>query len=319
MCIYCAFSDEGLMYCQTKDDGTMAGIDAKAWENNPAKPILIAGPTASGKSALGLKIAAQSGRAIINADALQVYSGWRIVTARPSEEETKKAPHHLYGHVPLNEEYSVGQWLRDLEPFLSNQNPAPIILGGTGLYFRALTEGIADIPQTQVTLRIHSSNLIKNNNWKIMLDKIHPITLSRIDINNPMRVARAWEVEQQTGTPLHVWQDDTPAPLVSIDDCLPFVLNADRDWLNDRIERRFDHMLELGALEEAAAILPHWDPDAQSSRAIGAAELIAHLRGELTLEEARTGAIIASRQYAKRQRTWFRARMQGWTAIELPN
>ena len=276
-------------------------------------PILIAGPTASGKSALALEIAERRGGRIINADALQVYDGWRVLTARPSVADEARAPHALYGHVPFEGDYSTGQWLRDVVPLLS-AGPRAIILGGTGLNFAALTEGLADIPPTPPAIRARADALPLAA-MLADLDREDPVIAARIDRANPMRVQRAWEVLRATGRPLSDWQAETPAPALPLDVCQPLLLEADPAWLNARIETRFDQMLAAGALEEARAVLPLWDKAKGARKAIGGPELIAHLRGEISLEAAREAAIIGSRQYAKRQRTWFRARMGKWRRI----
>lgn len=276
-------------------------------------PILIAGPTASGKSSLALEIAERRGGRIINADALQVYDGWRILTARPSEAEEARAPHALYGHVPFDGDYSTGQWLREVVPLLTD-GPRPIILGGTGLNFAALTEGLADIPPTPPAIRTRADALPLAA-MLADLDREDPVIAARIDRANPMRVQRAWEVLRATGRPLSDWQADTPAPALPLAACQPLLLEAEPGWLNARIETRFDRMLGAGALDEARAVLPLWDCAKGARKAIGAPALIAHLRGELSLAAARETAIIGSRQYAKRQRTWFRARMGNWRRI----
>ena len=276
-------------------------------------PILIAGPTASGKSALALEIAERQGGRIVNADALQVYDGWRILTARPSPEDEARATHALYGHVPFTGDYSTGVWLRDVRPLLTG-GLRPIILGGTGLNFAALTGGLADIPETPPEIRAEAEALPLAQ-MLADLDRGDPVIAARIDRANPMRVQRAWEVLRATGRPLSDWQADTPAPDLPLAACQALVLDAPRDWLNARIARRFDQMLQQGALDEARAILPLWDKAHGARKAIGGPELIAHLTGELTLEAAREAAITASRQYAKRQRTWFRARMADWRRI----
>jgi len=260
-------------------------------------PVLIAGPTASGKSALAMEIAARDGRLIVNADALQVYSNWRILTARPTAEEEAALPHALYGHIARDTAYSVGHWLREVAPLLSRP---VVIVGGTGLYLSTLTEGLADIPPTPPWIRAEADHRLA------------------IDRNNPARVQRAWEVLRATGRGLADWQDDTPAPLLPRATAEALVLRPDVAWLNARIDRRFDSMIAAGALDEARAELPHWDPTRPSSRAIGAPELIAHLRGETTLATAIAAAKTASHQYAKRQRTWFRSRMASWRNIACP-
>ncbi|SHG23121.1 tRNA (adenosine(37)-N6)-dimethylallyltransferase MiaA [Cognatishimia maritima] len=284
---------------------------------SPEQPVLIAGPTASGKSALALQIAAAQGGVIVNADALQVYENWRVLSARPSIEDEAQAPHALYGHVGREADYSVGHWLKDVTPYLSGDQ-RPIIVGGTGLYFTALTEGLADIPATPADLRDKANARVATEGFDALRDELDAETLNRIDTLNPMRVQRAWEVMAATGKPIWYWQDQTPPPLLSLKDCTAFVMQADKDWLNDRIARRFDLMLEQGALEEAESNLPDWDASLPSSKAIGAPELIAYLRGECTLDEARTLATISTRQYAKRQRTWFRSRMKAWQPVILP-
>ncbi|SIT79103.1 tRNA dimethylallyltransferase [Yoonia rosea] len=273
----------------------------------PDRPVLIAGPTASGKSALALHIAQTQGGVIVNADALQVFDGWQILTARPDNHDLALAPHALYGHVPFDADYSVGHWLRDVAPFV-NGPLRPIIVGGTGLNFHALTQGLAEIPPTPPEVR-EAGNALP---LPALLAALDAETEGRIDTQNRMRVQRAWEVLQATGQSLAVWQDKTPPPLLSAHAATCITLDAPKDWLNDRIARRFDQMLDQGALDEARAMLPRWNPDHLSSKAIGAPELIAHLQGSLSLSEAREAAIIASRQYAKRQRTWFRARHKAW-------
>lgn len=278
----------------------------------PDKPVLIAGPTAAGKSALALQIARHQGGVIVNADALQVFDGWRILTARPDDADLAQAEHALYGHVAFDADYSVGHWLRDVAPFL-NGPKRPVIVGGTGLNFNALTQGLAEIPATPDALRQHANTLSLDN----LLTGLDPDTTARIDTRNRMRVQRAWEVLHSTGRSLANWQDSTPPPLLPAAKAICINLNAPKDWLNDRIAQRFDMMLDQGALAEARAMLPHWNPAHLSSRAIGAPDLIAHLQGRITLDAARDAAIVASRQYAKRQRTWFRARHRDWHQIDI--
>ena len=285
----------------------------------PARqPVLIAGPTASGKSALALKIAENQGGVIINADASQVFDGWRVLTARPDAQEESRAEHQLYGHVPFEAHYSTGQWLRDVAPLLAKGHKRPIIVGGTGLYFAALTEGLAEIPPTTSDVRAEANRLREAGQIADMVDALDSATQAKIDLQNPMRVQRAWEVQRQTGKGLAQWHAETPPPLLPLSDCCTLVLDADTDWLNARIARRFDAMVAGGALDEARANLDRFDPDLLSCKAIGAPELVAHLRGETTLEQAKTAASIATRQFAKRQRTWFRARMKSWQKLALP-
>ena len=274
------------------------------------RPILIAGPTASGKSALALRIAQAQGGIIVNADALQVYKNWCVLTARPDAADLAAAPHRLYGHVAWDAAYSVGHWLREVAALMAG--PRLIIVGGTGLYFRALTEGLADIPATPAAIRTKADALSLTE----MIATLDPATAKGIDLNNRARVQRAWEVLQATGRGLAAWQAHTPAPLLPLASCTALRMDAPVEWLNTRIARRFDMMLDRGALAEAEANWPRWNPNLPAMKAIGAQELISHLHGELTLTQARDAAIIASRQYAKRQRTWFRARMGDWRGID---
>jgi tRNA dimethylallyltransferase len=276
----------------------------------PDQPVLIAGPTASGKSALALEIARTQGGVIVNADALQVFDGWNILTARPPAEDLAAAQHALYGHVRFDAPYSVGHWLRDVTPYLTGQRP--IIVGGTGLYFQALTQGLAEIPATPPEIRSDADARRLEHGHDGMFAELDPATQARVDALNPMRVQRAWEVQMATGLGLAHWQDQTPPPLLPFSESFPIVFDADRDWLAERITRRFHLMMEMGALEEARAMLPTWDASHQSSKAIGAPELIAHLTEKMTMNAAIEAAIIASRQYAKRQRTWFRSKMRDW-------
>lgn len=282
---------------------------------DPAKPVLIAGPTASGKSELALRLSETQGGVIVNADAIQVYSDWRVLTARPSEEDETRAPHALYGHVAGDTPYSVGDWLRDLETYLDNE-PRPIIVGGTGLYFTALTEGLAEIPETPDAIRQTAMRRIEEHGHLPLVDELDAETRARIDTANPMRVQRAWEVLTNTGKGLAQWQDDTAPPRLRLSDTTALLVNAEKDWLTPRIEARFDRMLASGAMDEALANRPTWTPDLPSAKAIGAAELMAVIDGTLTIDEARNRATILTRQFAKRQRTWFRARMRNWQQVD---
>lgn len=284
---------------------------------NTEQPVLIAGPTASGKSALAMEIAGKHGGVIINADALQVFSDWRVLTARPTLQDEAVFPHQLYGHVSGDTAYSVGQWLRDVTPILAGQN-RPIIVGGTGLYFTALSEGLADIPNIPPDIRTSADQRVVDDGYQALLAELDPETIARIDTQNPVRVQRAWEVLAATGRGIAAWQDETPAPILPLADTQPILLSADKEWLNQRIAQRFDKMLASGALDEAGLNRDTWSPNLPSAKAIGASELMAYLAGNMTLEQARDSATIATRQYAKRQRSWFRARMKSWNIIELP-
>lgn len=277
-------------------------------------PVLIAGPTASGKSALALELAARDGRAVVNADALQVYECWRVLSARPSLAEEAAAAHLLYGHIGRDAGYSVGHWLREITALLSRP---VVIVGGTGLYFMALTEGLAGVPPVPPAIRAEADRL-RLEDYPAMLAGLDPETAARIDLRNPARVQRAWEVLRASGRGLAFWQAQTGPALLPRARSEAIVIQPETDWLNHRIDRRFDQMIGTGALEEARAALPHWDPARPWARAIGAPELVAYLRGETSLDDAITAAKIASHQYAKRQRTWFRNRMRDWHGLALP-
>ncbi|MEP5081248.1 MAG: tRNA (adenosine(37)-N6)-dimethylallyltransferase MiaA [Tateyamaria sp.] len=273
-------------------------------------PVLIAGPTASGKSGLALAIAEACGGVIVNADASQVYDCWRIISARPSEQEEARAPHSLYGHLPFDAPYSVGHWLREVRPLLAG--PRPIIVGGTGLYFAALTEGLADIPKTPPEIRIEGNA----QTLDAMIAALDPDTRARIAMDNRARIQRAWEVQRSTGRGLAAWQDDTAPPILAEGRYHGIVLDSPKDWLTPRIETRFDAMLSGGALSEARAMLDRFDANLPSCRAIGAAEAIGVVNGDITHKQAVESATIATRQYAKRQRTWARARMGHWRHVD---
>ena len=278
---------------------------------NPNTPILIAGQTASGKSHLALQVAAKHGGTIINADASQVYNNWRILTARPSIEDEAKINHKLYGHIDGVTEYSVGTWIKEIrETLLSNSRP--IIVGGTGLYFSALTSGLVDIPEIPETIRQEATSKIAKNGFESLVREIDEETAEKIDKNNPMRVQRAWEVLRSTGRGLNSWHRETPEPTLDINKCKAILVDGEVSLINDRINKRFDQMIEQGLIQEAKNNLATWNKMNPSSKAIGAQELIAYLNNKISIDELREQILIATRQYAKRQRTWFRSKMKSW-------
>ncbi|CAM3019862.1 tRNA dimethylallyltransferase [Paracoccus aminovorans] len=280
---------------------------------DPGRHVLIAGPTASGKSALALQIAEAQGGTVVNADALQVWSCWRVLTARPDPAETTRAPHALYGHVAPGRSYSVGEWLAEVAALPGRL----IVTGGTGLYLNALTRGLAAIPPTPPEIRAQADLLNRSpEGLARMIAELDPRSRSRIDLKNPVRVQRAWEVLTATGRGIADWQAETPPPLIAPGAAHRLVLNPDRDRLADRIALRFQAMMDQGALDEVRRMLPQWDPGALWAKAIGAPELVAHLRGARSLEQAVQQAIVATRQYAKAQRSFFRGRMRDWDWIE---
>lgn len=281
--------------------------------------LLIAGPTASGKSALGLRLARQRGGTIINADALQVYGDLRILSARPTAAEEAEVPHRLYGHVDGAVPYSVAAWLREARAALAQawaEGRLPILVGGTGLYFKALEEGIADIPPIAEEIR---------NKWRDFRGDLHkeiqardPAMAARLNRNDRQRLIRALEVAEGTGKPLSQWQEQgrAGAALAGVQVERLFVA-VPREELYARAEARFDRMVAQGALDEVQA-LPPLDPSLPVMKAIGVPELLAVARGERTLDEAAAAAKTATRQYIKRQMTWFRGQMTHWPSLSPP-
>ncbi len=286
------------------------------------KPLLIAGPTASGKSALALALARRLGGAVINADSQQVYRDWRILSARPTPEDEAQAPHFLYGHVALDAEYSTGAWLTDLAGALEDcraRDLRPIITGGAGLYFKALTEGLAPIPPIPPEVRAGAEAELRRlglADFATALAKRDPESAAALDRANPARLLRAWEVLEATGAGLAEWRRATSPPLLALDRTIAFALTPPRPWLIARCDARFDAMLAHGALDEAARVMAlGLDPGLPGMKALGAPELMAHLAGQISLEEAAARARTATRRYAKRQLTWVRNQMTGWRVL----
>ena len=278
------------------------------------KPILIAGQTASGKSQLALQIAEKTNRIIVNADAIQVYKNWRILTARPSIADEAMANHMLYGHIAAQLEYSVGHWLKDVQKILTVY-ANPIIVGGTGLYFFSLTNGLIEIPDIPAQIKLEAKNRIQSDGFESLIEEIDSKTLEKIDKNNPMRVQRAWEVVKATGRGLVSWHNETPKPILELKNCETILVDGNSSLINDRINTRFDQMLDNGLLEEACKNFSTWDEKNPSSKAIGAKELMAFLNDDISMEQLKEKVLIATRQYAKRQRTWFRSKMNSWKKL----
>ncbi|MHA1553428.1 MAG: tRNA (adenosine(37)-N6)-dimethylallyltransferase MiaA [Alphaproteobacteria bacterium] len=290
------------------------------------RSILIAGPTASGKSALALALARRLRGAVINADSQQVYREWRILSARPTPTDEAQAPHFLYGHVALEAEYSAGAWLRDLSEALEQchtRDLRPIITGGTGLYFKALTEGLALIPPIPPEIRARAESELQRRGlapFHAALAERDPQTAAALDRANPVRVLRAWEVLDATGAGLAEWHRATAAPLLPLDRTVAIALTPPRPWLHARCDARFDAMLEHGVLDEIAEVMAlGLDPALSGMKTLGAPELMAHLAGDLSLAEAATRAKTATRRYAKRQSTWARNQMFRWKMLEGHN
>jgi tRNA dimethylallyltransferase len=281
--------------------------------------ILIAGPTASGKSALALALAEKIGGTIVNADSMQVYRDLRVITARPTPAEEARAPHRLYGHVDAGENYSVGRWCRDVGTVLAeieHQGRVAILVGGTGLYFKALTTGLAAVPpipaeiRGQVRARMASEGAAALHGELAGLD---PATAQRLMVNDRSRIARALEVVLATGRSLTDWHREGLPALVDSARAAKIFLTCERKQLVARIEARFAAMLEAGALDEVRALeRRQLDPLLPAMKAHGVPWLIRHLHGEISLDEAAAGAIMDTRRYAKRQLTWFRNQMTDW-------
>lgn len=294
----------------------ISGIEnsgGQAGEGRVKNAILIAGPTASGKSALALALAERNGGVIVNTDSMQVYSVLDVLTARPTAAELARVPHFLYGHVHPSNAYSTGAWLRDVMKLIDDgalfERPV-IFVGGTGLYFRALAEGISEMPDIPQPIR---------DRWRYELQeqgaaKLHRILLREDSAAGMMlkptdgqRIVRALEVLDASGRSILEWQAARGRPLIDRASTRFFVIEPDRAELVERIEARFDRMLEKGALDEVRQITDlGLDPDLPAMKAIGVRELQAAMAGELSFPEAIERAKIATRQYAKRQATWFR-------------
>jgi tRNA dimethylallyltransferase len=276
--------------------------------------VLIAGPTASGKSAAALALAEHMGGVVINADSMQVYREAPILTAQPDAQAKARAPHILYGHVSVREVYSVGRYAEDAARALEQaraMDKIPIFTGGTGLYFAALTDGLAAIPPIPVALRAEARTLLA----EIGAQELHkrlaardPQTAALLRSSDAQRTLRAYEVFEATGRPLVQWQRDAGTPLLGGLKLARFVLDPPRPLLRARIAERFEAMLDHGAGEEIIA-LSDLDPALPAAKLLGLRPLIAHARGELGRQEAVLLAVTATRQFAKRQMTWFRNRM----------
>jgi tRNA dimethylallyltransferase len=304
-----------------------SGIDKSGGEGRIRNAILIAGPTASGKSRLALELAERHGGAVVNADSMQVYSILDVLTARPSAEEMRRAPHLLYGHVNPGIAYSTGAWMRDVVSLADSgklSDVRPIFVGGTGLYFRALEEGIPEMPDIPKPIR---------ERWRYELadkgaDKLHRILMREdpevamtLRAGDGQRIVRALEVLEASGRSILKWQAERGSPLIDRDSARFIVIEPDRAELVARIDRRFDGMIEAGALEEVKALVAlNLDPQLTAMKAIGVRELQAALRGEISMPEAIGRAKIATRQYAKRQSTWFRHQFgPHWLRVRQPD
>lgn len=289
--------------------------------------ILIAGPTASGKSALALRLAEQQGGEVINADSMQVYKDLKIVTACPSEADESRAPHHLYGYLDGEEVCSAARWAHDAATMIDlvqARGALPIIVGGTGLYFRALVEGLSDMPDIPGHIRQSvRARIIKEGPEALHRDlsKLDPDTAARLAPLDQQRLARALEVYEATGRPISAYQKDIqPGPLSSADQAgrvKKLVIDWPRADLYARCDQRFDQMLEAGAEAEVSKLLERGLPaDRPVMKALGVPELADLIRGLSTMEDARARAQMQTRRFAKRQTTWFKNQTPDWVRID---
>jgi tRNA dimethylallyltransferase len=289
------------------------------------KIILIAGPTASGKSALALALAEKLGGAIINADSMQVYRDLRIITARPTPEEEARVLHRLYGHVDAAENFSVGRWCTEVADVLAAtqcESRAAIVVGGTGLYFKALTQGLAAVPPIPAQIRNEVRGRLASDGVEALhaeLTRRDPATAARLMPGDRARVTRALEVILATGRSLLLWHEANMPARVDAALAAKVFLMPDRDELLRRIDARFDAMMAAGALDEVRALAErHLDANLPAMKAHGVPWLIRHLNGEIGLGEAIEGGKRDTRRYTKRQATWFRNQLPdfAWAAPE---
>jgi tRNA dimethylallyltransferase len=285
--------------------------------------ILITGPTASGKSALALRLAQERNGVVINADSMQVYDTLRVLTARPSDEEMMSIPHHLYGHVQATRSYSTGEWLRDVDALLTalrSERKLPIVVGGTGLYFKALTGGLSDMPEIPQDIRCAVRLRLKTDGPEALhaeLARRDAAVASMLEQKDGQRIVRALEVLHATGRSIRDFQDRKGQMLIDPARAMKFVVLPDRPLLHERINKRFARMLKLGAIEEVEALLAQDPaPDLPVMKAIGVREIADMLAGRMGRDEVVECSSALTRQYAKRQMTWFRNQMdESWRRI----
>lgn len=282
-------------------------------EGHSSKAVLIAGPTASGKSALALELALSAGGMVINADSMQVYRDLRIITARPTHAEEARAPHRLYGHVDAAVNFSAGAWVSDAAKALEGaraEGRLPIFVGGTGLYFKALTAGLSAVPPIPADVREDVRARLERDGVEALhaeLARRDARAAERLNLRDRTRIARALEVIEATGRSLLDWHREGQPPLLPRDSFRAIFLAPERDELYARIDARFDAMLGAGALAEVERLAARGlDPLLPAMKAHGVPALIRHLRGELSLADAAAIGRDDTRHYAKRQFTWFR-------------
>jgi tRNA dimethylallyltransferase len=277
------------------------------------KAVLIAGPTASGKSALALELAQAAGGLVVNADSMQVYRDLRIITARPAPDDEARAPHRLYGHVDAAVNFSAGHWVTDAAAVLAEaraQRRPAIFVGGSGLYFKALTRGLSALPPIPPAVRDSVRARLERDGIEALhaeLARVDGASAGRLKPRDRARIARALEVVEATGRSLTDWHRDGLPPLLPPGQVRALFLAPEREALYTGIDARFDAMLAAGALDEVAALAARQlDPLLPAMKAHGVPALIRHLRGEITLDAAAASGRADTRHYAKRQFTWFR-------------
>jgi len=283
------------------------------------RAILIAGPTASGKSALALSIATMFRGIVINADSMQVYRDLRVITARPTPDEEASVPHRLYGHVDAAENYSVGRWLTDVQAALAQAargDHLAVVVGGTGLYFKALTQGLTAVPPIPAAVRAAArTRLTTEGATALHAELVHrdPASAARIRPGDGVRIVRALEVLKATGRTLTDWHRDGMEPVVDVQRAVRLFLDVPRQELYRRIDERFDRMVAAGALDEVGALAARGlDPLLPAMKAHGVPWLRRHLAGEMDLAAAVAEGKKDTRHYAKRQATWFRHQLPDW-------
>jgi tRNA dimethylallyltransferase len=290
--------------------------------NGEPRIWLIAGPTASGKSALALRLAETLAGELVNADSMQLYADLRVLTARPSPQDEARAPHHLFGVADAADGWSTGRWLRACVPVLHDiaaRGRDAIVVGGTGLYFRALTVGLAEIPSVPAAVRREAESdfeRLGENAFRARLAGADPAAAARIAPGDRQRLVRAWEVYAATETPLSEWQAAS-APALAPGTWTAAALDPPRPVLYARCDARLAAMIDHGALDEVAALVARQlDPALPAMKAVGVREIAAHIRGETTLAAALAAAQQETRRYAKRQATWMRGQMAGWPRVD---
>jgi tRNA dimethylallyltransferase len=287
---------------------------------NDIDAILITGPTASGKSALAVELAKQNGGEVINADSMQVYDTLRVLTARPADDDMKDVEHHLYGHVAAGQPYSTGLWVKDISQLLQrlkSEGRVPVIVGGTGLYFKALTGGLSDMPEVPAEIRAMFRQRLVEQGAELLhreLGDLDPAMAATLNPQDGQRIVRALEVLEATGKSIGVFQRQVGPTIVDANRAHKIVVLPDRSILQARINARFETMLETGAVDEVQALLSlHLPPEMPVMKAIGVTQISAMIEGRMSRAEVIETAAAATRQYAKRQMTWFRNQMdESW-------